>query len=45
MRYEDIQPLGLRIQENISRVLVGGKEAAELLLTAVLAGGHALHRA
>ncbi len=42
MRYEDIQPLGLRIQENISRVLVGGKEAAELLLTAVLAGGHAL---
>jgi MoxR-like ATPase len=42
MRYEDIQPLGLRIQENISRVLVGGKEAAELLITAVLAGGHAL---
>ncbi len=42
MRYEDIQPLGRKIQENISRVLVGGEEAALLLLTAMLAGGHAL---
>lgn len=37
-----IQELASRVRENISRVMIGKAETVELLLTALIAGGHVL---
>jgi MoxR-like ATPase len=38
----DIPPFAAAVRENVARVIVGKAEAVELLLTALLCGGHAL---
>ena len=42
MEYKQIASLAARLKENISRVMVGKENQTELLLTALLAGGHVL---
>ena len=42
MQYTDISSLAARLKENICRVIVGKEAQIELLLTAMLAGGHIL---
>ena len=42
MQYTDISTLAARLKENICRVIVGKEAQIELLLTAMLAGGHIL---
>ncbi len=39
---QTIAPLAARVAENISRVLIGKAETVELLVTALIAGGHVL---
>ena len=42
MEYKQIVSLAAKLKENISRVIVGKADQTELLLTALLAGGHVL---
>ncbi len=42
MLYTDISSFAARLKENISRVIIGKEEQIELILTALLAGGHVL---
>lgn len=42
MQYSDISVLAQKLKENISRVIVGKEAQIELILTAMLAGGHVL---
>ncbi len=42
MEYSQIAALAQKLNENISRVIVGKQEQTELILTALLAGGHVL---
>ena len=42
MVYSDISALACRLRENISRVIIGKEDQIELILTAMLAGGHVL---
>ena len=42
MEYSHIASLARKLQENISRVIVGKEESIELILTAMLAQGHVL---
>lgn len=42
MQYTDISILAKKLNENISRVMVGREKQIELILTAMLAGGHVL---
>ena len=39
---DDIQGFAARVRENVARVIVGKDQAVELLLVALLCGGHAL---
>ena len=39
---DDIQPFAAAVRENVARVIVGKAPAVELLLVALLCGGHAL---
>ena len=42
MEYTQIAPLAQKLTENISQVIVGKEKQIELILTALLAGGHVL---
>ena len=42
MEYTEISLLAKKLKENISRVIVGKEQQLELILTALLAGGHVL---
>lgn len=42
MDYSQIAPLAQKLTENISQVIVGKEKQIELILTALLAGGHVL---
>jgi len=42
MEYAQISSLAKRLNENVSQVIVGKQQQIELLLTALLAGGHVL---
>ena len=42
MDYAQIAPLAQKLTENISQVIVGKEKQIELILTALLAGGHVL---
>jgi len=42
MDYKDIAGLAARLKENISRVIIGKEQEIELILTAMLSGGHVL---
>ena len=42
MNYAQIAPLAQKLNENISRVIVGKQQQIELILTALLSGGHVL---
>ena len=42
MEYSEISQLAQRLKENISRVIIGKEEQIELILTALLSGGHVL---
>ena len=42
MDYTQIAPLAQKLTENISQVIVGKEQQIELILTAMLAGGHVL---
>lgn len=42
MKYTDISMFAARLRENISRVIVGRGETVDLMLTALLTGGHVL---
>ena len=42
MQYAEISSLAQKLKENISRVIVGKDQQIELVLTALLAGGHIL---
>ena len=42
MEYMEISALAARLKENISRVIVGKEDQIELILTALLSGGHVL---
>ena len=42
MNYTQIAPLAQKLNENISRVIVGKQQQIELILTALLSGGHVL---
>lgn len=42
MLYTDISSFAARLKENISRVIIGKEAQIELILTALLAGGHVL---
>ena len=42
MEYTQIAPLAEKLQKNISRVIVGKEQQIQLILTALLAGGHVL---
>ena len=42
MQYENIAALAARLKDNISKVIVGKEQQIELVLTAMLAGGHVL---
>ena len=42
MEYKDIAALAAKLQENVSRVIVGKEQQIQLILTAMLSGGHVL---
>lgn len=42
MQYQQIGPWAQKIRENVSRVIIGKEEQIDLVLTAVIAGGHVL---
>lgn len=42
MQYQDIAVLARRVKENIGKVIIGKTEQMDLILTAVIAGGHVL---
>ena len=42
MLYQDIAALAARVRENVSRVIIGREEQIDLMLAAMLAGGHVL---
>ena len=42
MNYAQIAPLAQKLNENISQVIVGKQQQIELILTALLSGGHVL---
>ena len=42
MEYSEISQLAQRLKENISRVIIGKETQIELILTALLSGGHVL---
>lgn len=42
MEYRDIAPLARRVRENVAKVIIGRSEQIDLILTAILAGGHVL---
>ena len=42
MEYRDIQALAGRIRENVKKVLIGREEQMNLILAAMIAGGHVL---
>ena len=42
MQFKEIAPLILRIRDNIGKVIVGKNDTVELLLSALVAGGHVL---
>ena len=42
MEYKDIAGLAARLKENIGRVIIGKEQEIELILTAMLSGGHVL---
>ena len=42
MQYENIAALAARLKENMGKVIVGKEQQLELVLTAMLAGGHVL---
>ena len=42
MQYQDIAALARRVKENIGKVIIGKTEQMDLILTAVIAGGHVL---
>ena len=42
MQYTDIAPLAQKLKENIGKVIVGKEDQIELILTAMLSGGHIL---
>ena len=42
MQYQDIAALAARVRENVSRVIIGREEQIDLMLAAMLAGGHVL---
>ena len=42
MQYAQIAQLAARLNENVSRVIVGKEKETELILTAMLSGGHVL---
>ena len=42
MEYKDIAGLAARLKENIGRVIIGKEAEIELILTAMLSGGHVL---
>jgi len=42
MKYEQIQPLARRLMDSVSSVIVGREKQTELILAALLSGGHVL---
>lgn len=42
MQYQDIAALAKRVKENVGKVIIGKAEQMDLILTAVIAGGHVL---
>lgn len=42
MQYQDIAAWATRVRENVSRVIIGREEQIDLMLAAMLAGGHVL---
>ena len=42
MEYTQISTLAQKLKENISKVIIGKEDQVELILTALLAGGHIL---
>ena len=42
LEYNDIRALGAALRENIARVIIGRERETELILAALLAGGHVL---
>ena len=42
MQYQEIQPLAAKVRENVRRVIIGNETQIDLILTAVVAGGHVL---
>lgn len=42
MQYQDVAALARRVKENIGKVIIGKTEQMDLILTAVIAGGHVL---
>lgn len=42
MQYQDIAAWAARVRENVSRVIIGREEQIDLMLAAMLAGGHVL---
>ena len=42
MEYKDIAALAAKLQKNVSRVIVGKEQQIQLILTAMLSGGHVL---
>ena len=42
MQYQDIAALARRVKESIGKVIIGKTEQMDLILTAVIAGGHVL---
>ena len=42
MEYKDIAALAAKLKENVSRVIIGKDQQIELILTAMLSGGHVL---
>ena len=42
MQYTDIAPLARRITENVQKVVIGKSKEIELVLAAMISGGHVL---
>ena len=42
MQYQDIAPLAKKVNENVSKVIIGKEKQIDLILAAVIAGGHVL---
>ena len=42
MQYTDIAPLAKKISENVQKVIIGKSKELELVLAAMIAGGHVL---